>query len=60
MGGRRTLQFQVDVFNLLNATYFTPVFEAGSSPTIDRVTGPFNDISNAGTRTAQFLFRFRW
>jgi hypothetical protein len=60
LGGRRSLQIEFDIFNLFNTRYFNPVLEAGSSATLNQVTGPFNGTSDQGARLGQILGRIRW
>jgi hypothetical protein len=36
------------------------VLEAGSSATLNQVTGPFNGTSDQGARLGQILGRIRW
>lgn len=56
LGGRRTMEIGIDVFNLFGAINFVPVFQASGSPTIDQVTGTYQDVSPGG-RVGQVVWR---
>ncbi len=63
LGGRRNFQFEVDVLNVFKAIGFNAVAQASSSPTINRVTSAYTDVSNTfdpGGRIGQLMFRFNW
>ena len=63
IGGTRAFEVHVDVFDLLNADDFIPVFNPGSSANIFQVTRSLQDAANTfdpGGRLAQIGIRFRW
>ena len=63
LGGRRNVQFEVDVLNVFEAIGFNAVAQASSSPTINQVTSAYTDVSNTfdpGGRIGQLMFRFNW
>jgi hypothetical protein len=63
LGGKRTFQIQVDVFNVFNVIGFNAVAQASSNATINQVTTAYQDISNTfdpGGRIGQLMFRLNW
>jgi hypothetical protein len=60
--GRLTGELRLDVFNVFNATNFTPVANPGSGPAIFQVTSAYSDLYtyDAGARMGQIVWRLRW
>jgi hypothetical protein len=61
--GRKSVQIQYDILNLLDNINFTPVFNPGTGATIFQVTTAYTDLSNSydpGGRLGQIMVRFNW
>jgi hypothetical protein len=63
MGGQRSFELGVDIFNVFNAINFLAVAQANSGATINQVTQSYQDPNvtfDPGGRLAQLVFRFNW
>lgn len=63
VGGRRSVDLSVNVFNLFDNINFTPVANPGTGATIFQVTGAYQDASNTydpGGRLGELVLRFNW
>jgi hypothetical protein len=63
LGGKRSFELGVDVFNLFNAINFLAVAQASSNPTINQVTQSYQDPNvtfDPGGRLIQLAFRFNF
>jgi hypothetical protein len=59
----RTIEFRMDLFNVLNAINFTPVGIGGSTYTSWQITGAARDLNasqDAGGRITSYSLRFTW
>jgi hypothetical protein len=62
-GGTKSVEVEVDVFNVFNAINFNAVASAGSSATLDQVTSAYSDVNNTfdpGGRLGQIVWRVNW
>ena len=63
LGGSRSFDLGIDVFNLFNAINFTAVAQAGNSATLNQVTGAYQDPNvtfDPGGRLMQVAFRLNF
>jgi hypothetical protein len=63
LGGKRSFELGVDVFNLFNAINFLAVAQASSNATINQVTQSYQDPNvtfDPGGRLIQLAFRFNF
>jgi hypothetical protein len=63
VGGKRSFELGVDVFNLFNAINFLAVAQANSNATINQVTQSYQDPNvtfDPGGRLIQLAFRFNF
>ena len=63
LGGKRSFELGVDIFNLFNAINFLAVAQTGTAATINQVTQSYQDPNvtfDPGGRLMQLVFRFNF